>query len=191
MNDLNSWADLASFISSLPTTDDLVVTGDMNARTGMSSPRISLPSPNGVCSHVIESDGDDVIPIERISSDAVINSNGRDLNALCSTNSLVILNGLRRVGSRLFDSKLFHRSATFDPPTRNCASVCDYCCVPLHTLQHVSKFIVGDHVGMSDHISPDNHLPDKVGNLHGYGDRPSAAPYQCLSWPLATQQRYR
>ena len=141
------------FISSLPPADDILLIGDMNARTKSLTPHIHLPDTQSTCLSANGPGREDSIEIriQRESEDTVANPNGHDLVALCSTTGLLMLNGLRNVGDMSFDSKAFHKHFTFDPCNRNCLSVCDYCCVPLRTLPLVSRFIVGDHNGLSDH----------------------------------------
>jgi len=134
------WDILTSFIGSLPKEDGLMLLGDMNGRIGTDVPTI--------CWHNREVD------ISRCSSDVSdTNEVGKRLLSLCSTASLLPLNGLRHTAMDVYESDRFTDAFTYYTYKRGTvASVIDYVCVNSVLFPIVHDLQIADRKGRSDHF---------------------------------------
>ena len=113
--------------------------GDLNARIGLEVPNISFSG--NACN------------IGRSSADGEINELGRTFLRLCSTTSIVSLNGLKHVDDDVYDHSSFYDSHTYYCRKRGIeASVIDYVCVNLTFLPLVHDLTQVDRKGHSDHF---------------------------------------
>ena len=126
----------------LPTGVDVLMLGDMNARTKMWSELIDVPQS---ARQPLECLGVecDVLPDQtRLNQDIASNGNGRPFIDLCRRNELVILNG-RTFGDARGMCTSFQSSGH---------SLVDYAVAAAPLLPRISKFVVGALCGdVSDH----------------------------------------
>ena len=167
---------VSDYLADIPASEDIVLLGDFNARTGILSDILSDCSlkegPNNLeeCLHSYSGN----IPT-RNNNDRTLNSNGRPFIELLQTSGLVILNG-RTIGD------------IFGAPTciqRNGVSTVDYICTSPDLLSNVRFFRVGALNQYSDHkplsmglsINSNKKLAEDLGRLYE-GILPAPLPYK-------------
>jgi len=149
----------------LPSTDGIVLLGDMNSRIGIETPIIKY--------------SDVPLDIVRTSSDLCVNDLGSRFIKLCSSQGLVPLNGLRRLRDTDLNDECFTDAFTYyDTKKGVVASVIDYVCVNSVLFPVVQYLKLEDRKGRSDHFP----LTCRLGLLHG--DSASISSEQYINVPI-------
>lgn len=135
--------DLYECISSIPESDDIILVGDMNARTSLLDDGLPhddlILSPNIMCT---SSNYSGTIS-ERNNMDNIINPRGKPFIEFIQATGLRILNG-RTIGD------IFGQPTCFQP---NGSSTIDYVCSSPRLLNKFRYLKVGSHTEASDHRS--------------------------------------
>ena len=135
------FSDLASDIAKFQQKGEVIIQGDLNARTGREKDFVNLHNVEGYK----EYDEEEESGIgQRNSEDSVINKRGEELVELCKSLNMVILNG-RKVGDP-WGKMTSHQ--------HNGSAVVDYVLVSANLIRNVGNFIVGDFSAwVSDHCN--------------------------------------
>ena len=117
--------------------------GDWNARVGQRHPCLwSL-------------DSDEAVFATRASTDGVVNAHGNEALGVAAAARLVILNGLRQLGTRALQDDMFPAGPTFYPPRARGVvqpqSVIDLGMVSVSLAARVTSCLIGDRIVGCDH----------------------------------------
>ena len=191
-SEVTTFEHLSECLAKIPSSEDIALLGDMNARTGTLEDTLTASSFTD-CNNILEepfNDGISRIPV-RNNSDLTLNSNGKPFIELVQTSGLVILNG-RSIGDIFGKPTCIHR---------NGVSVVDYVCTSIGLLNKVRYLKVGPLCQYSDHrplsvaltINSSESMVTNIGTLCN-GISPAPLPYKWIrdsdpSKDTATQYR--